>query len=142
MDSGGVQALHATTVAWQGRAVVAFGPSGSGKTELALSLMAHGADLVADDGTLLRREAATLVAEAAPAIAGLIEARGIGILRAQNAAAAQVVLAIDMGQIEPERLPPERSVSWLGVSVPLIFRVVAPHFAPAVLQMLKAGRRS
>ena len=141
MVSVGVRSLHATTVAWGGRGVVAFGPSGSGKTELALTLMAYGADLVTDDGTLIRRQGDHLFAEAPSSIRGLIEARGVGILRAHPVPGARVALAIDMGQVESERLPPERSVSWLGISVPLIFRVVAPHFAPAVLQMLKTGRR-
>ena len=40
--------LHASCVAVAGRAVLITGPSGSGKSSLALTLLAHGAALVAD----------------------------------------------------------------------------------------------
>ncbi|SLN45365.1 HPr kinase/phosphorylase [Roseisalinus antarcticus] len=132
--------LHATTVAWKGRAVVLTGKSGSGKSETALMLMAWGARLVADDSTVLSRAGAGLTAACPPSIRGLIEARRVGILNAEPVAGAAVVLAVDMERVEYSRLPPRRSVSWLGVDIPLIFRVDAPHFAAAILQYLKAGR--
>ena len=75
--------LHASCVAISGRGVLIIGPSGSGKSALALQLMAFGASLVADDQTELTVQGGTLIARCPPTMSGLIEARGLGILRAQ-----------------------------------------------------------
>ncbi|EAR49819.1 Hpr serine kinase/phosphatase domain protein [Oceanicola granulosus HTCC2516] len=132
--------LHATTVALGGRAVVLTGAPGSGKSSTALELMAYGARLVADDGTVLTRRGRRLVAAAAAPVRGLIEARGIGLLNAVPVAGAEVVLAVDMDQSERERLPQRRTIAWLDVAIPLIFPPECRHLAPALLQYLKAGR--
>lgn len=76
--------LHATTVAIEGRGLVILGPSGAGKSTLALELMATGAVLVADDRTDLARQGDALIASVPQALAGRIEARGIGILGARE----------------------------------------------------------
>jgi len=73
---------------------------------------------------------------------GLIEARGIGLLRATTASQAVVALAVDLGRMETERLPPRRLVSFLDLDIPLILGSNAPHFAAAVWQYLKAGRHA
>lgn len=133
--------LHATAVAL-GRAagVLILGPSGTGKSSLALRLMAFGADLVSDDGVLLTVEKGALIARAPAPIAGLIEARGAGILRAAALAQAQIVLAVDMGRDETERLPPSREIAVLGVTLPLVLRLQHGHLEAVILQWLKAGR--
>jgi len=128
-----------TCVAWDGRAVVIVGASGRGKSALALSLMAFGCTLIADDRVCLTAQDGQLTARPPSTIAGLIEARGIGILRATGLAQAKVVLWVDLDRIETERLPPHRFFTHLGCDVPLIYKVDAPHFAPAILQILKAG---
>lgn len=43
------EALHASVLAWDGRAVAIAGPSGSGKSTVALALLDHGWSLVSDD---------------------------------------------------------------------------------------------
>ncbi len=68
--------LHATAVAWRGRAVLILGRSGSGKSALALQLMALGCTLVADDGVELAVQEGALVARPPEKIRGMIEARG------------------------------------------------------------------
>ena len=73
--------LHATAVAIDGRAVLLRGPSGSGKSDLALRLIDAGARLVADDQSELSRRGDVLMVRAPATIAGLIEVRGLGILR-------------------------------------------------------------
>lgn len=133
------QPLHATCVAWEGRAVVIAGASGTGKSALALTLMAFGCSLIADDRVQLTVQDQKVIAQAPTTIAGLIEARGIGILRATMLAHAQVALWVDLDRIETERLPQSRHVTHLGCDLPLIYRVDAPHFAPAILQILKSG---
>lgn len=132
--------LHATTVSHQGRGVVILGRSGSGKSGLALSLMAFGAVLVADDRTILDRRDGALIARCPEPLLGRIEARGIGILRAVPGPAAPVALAIRLDRTETARLPERRSVTWLGVTVPLFHKVESPYFHAAILQYLAAGR--
>ncbi len=102
--------------------------------------MAFGAELVSDDQTCLRLDAGRLVASAPPAIAGLIEARGVGLLRALPCAEAQVALVVDLDREETERLPPRRSVTLLGVALPLLYVSVAGHFNAAIVQYMKEGR--
>lgn len=131
---------HASTVALGSRAVMIRGASGSGKSALALELMALGCRLVADDRTILIRREDHLVAECPARIAGLIEARGVGLLAVVPAGPSRVSICVDLDEIETDRLPPHRSISYLGVSLPLIHKVERAYFAPAILQYLKAGR--
>ena len=133
--------VHASCVALGGRAVLILGPSGSGKSALALSLMAFGARLVSDDRVALRRDGPRLIATAPEAIRGLIEARGVGLLRAEAEAEAVVALAVDLARIETARLPQRREIDLLGHPVVLLPKVEALHFPAAILQYLKAGRR-
>ncbi|WP_417250517.1 HPr kinase/phosphorylase [Celeribacter sp.] len=135
--------LHATCVALDAKSgLLILGPSGSGKSALALALMACGAHLVADDRTRIHRAAGADVVEARcpEAIAGRIEARGVGILAADPLASCVLRGVVDLSQIEEERLPPLRETRLLGVSIPLFHKVDAPHFAPALLQWLKGTR--
>ena len=133
--------LHATAVALTPEAgALILGPSGSGKSSLALRLVAFGAQLVADDRVILSVEDGALIARCPPPIVGLIEARGAGILRAAPIAQARIVLAIDMGRDETERLPQSREIAFLGVTLPLVLRLQHGHLEAVILQWLKAGR--
>lgn len=132
--------LHASCVAVGDDAVLIFGASGAGKSSLALRLMALGATLVADDRVLLTVNDSQLVARSPASIKNLIEARGIGILNAVALDHAFVRLAIDLDQVEVERIPPRREVTLLHCHIPLLHRVDAIHLAPAILQWLHAGR--
>ena len=105
--------VHATCVAlrqgktWRG--VLLRGPSGAGKSDLALRLIETGWRLVADDQTELGREGKRLIATAPARIAGMIEARGLGIVkvgRDQLVRRAAVALLVDLAQAQRiERLP-------------------------------------
>lgn len=141
-DTAAGLTLHATTVVLAGRACLITGAAGSGKSSLALELMALGAALLADDRTLLSRRGPIVVATAPDAIAGLIEARGIGILRATPAPPAPVALAVDLDRVETDRLPPARSIELLGVPVPLCHKVESRHFPAALRQYMLFGRQS
>lgn len=137
---GGLLVMHATAVAWAGRAVLIRGASGSGKSALGLELMALGAALVADDRTELRPDRGGLLASCPPAIRGLIEARGVGILRAEAVEEARVALIADLDREEAERLPPWREEVLLGRPLPVLHKPLKGRFAVAILQYLKAGR--
>lgn len=131
--------LHASCVAWLGRGVLIIGPSGSGKSALALSLMAYGATLIADDRTMLTRRGADILATCPPTIAGLIEARGVGILSLPAQETARIALVVDMSQTETMRLPEKHSHSVLDIRLACLHKVDAPYFPAAVLAYLRGA---
>jgi HPr kinase/phosphorylase len=133
--------LHATCVAVEGRGVLITGPSGTGKSSLALALMAHGARLVADDRVTLSLREGALWATCPPAIRGMIEARGIGLLAAEAVEGVEVTVVVDLGQTEGMRLPPLRNVTYLGRTVALVLGQAGPHFPAALLHYVRAGRK-
>lgn len=132
--------IHATCVAVDGRGILIRGPSGCGKSAMALQLIAFGAELVSDDRTILTRVDKGLVAKAPETIAGLVEARGIGILNAAVLPEANICVVVDLSKLETERLPVERKVTILGIELPLLHGVEGLHFAPGVLQFVRGGR--
>lgn len=132
--------LHATAVAVEGKAVLIIGPSGSGKSALALDLIALGAELVSDDRTCVMREEDTLIARPPPSIAGLIEARGIGILRLPVREQAQIAFVVDLAYNEKSRLPPQRGMTLLDITVPCLHKVDAHYFPAAIHAYLKGSR--
>ena len=125
--------IHASCVARNGRALLITGPSRSGKSSLALRLLCLGCALVADDRTRLSTGVgAVLVASRPDTLPPLIEARGLGLLSAPMAPPTAVVGLLDLATIETERLPPMRSLSVLGIDVPLLHNAESPHFAAAL----------
>ena len=132
--------LHATCVAVDGRGLLILGPSGSGKSALGLRLLALGARLVADDRTGVSVEGDRLIARCPAQIAGWIEARGVGILRAPTVEAAEVVLVADLGQAEDSRLPSARRITILGCAVDLVLSGSNDHFPDALMLYLRHGR--
>lgn len=125
--------IHATCVALPEGGVLLRGESGAGKSDLALRLIDGGARLVADDRTDLVRVGDRLIARAPATIAGLIEARGVGILRLppeRLAAEVAVVLIVDLVDAAGvERLPEATREALLGVSLPRV--AIAPFEASA-----------
>ncbi len=132
--------LHASCVALGACGVLILGASGAGKSALALELMARGAMLVSDDRTRLELRDGIPVATAPEAIRGMIEARGVGLLRAQTVPCAAITLAGDMDRVETERLPPRREVTLLGRPITLLHKAEHAHFPAAIVQYLKGGR--
>ncbi len=132
--------IHASCVASGYGSVLIRGSSGSGKSALALSLIALGGRLVADDRTLLEADDGWLWASAPETIRGLIEAHGIGLLSFVPQLRARVTLVVDLDQSETERMPPGHQTEILGLRIPLLLKVEGPQFASAILQCLR-GRR-
>lgn len=132
--------IHASAVAVEGRGLLILGPSGAGKSSLALALMAQGALLVADDRVLLDARDGRLIVACPLPLAGRIEARGVGILSAAATGPVPVAQVVDLGRAETMRLPPRRSITLLGIALPLVLGPMGPHLAPALRQLLLGGR--
>jgi HPr kinase/phosphorylase len=108
--------LHASAVCRQGAGVLLLGPSGAGKSDLALRLIQAGFVLVADDRVCVDG----LVASPPEALAGLLEVRGLGLMRLPFTTASLVLaVALAAGPLPAEmRLPaPE---NFPDLDIPLI----------------------
>ncbi len=136
------QTLHATCVAVGDRGLLILGPSGSGKSTLALRLISLGAALVADDRTELTAETGRLVARCPAPLRSLIEARGIGLLRAPTVETATIALVADLGSVETDRLPPWRKFTILGCEADLVLHATNDHFPDALMLYLRHGRQA
>ncbi|OFW99736.1 MAG: hypothetical protein A3E78_07050 [Alphaproteobacteria bacterium RIFCSPHIGHO2_12_FULL_63_12] len=151
------ETLHATAVAIAVDAdgplagVLILGGSGSGKSALALSLIEtcphQRTALVADDVVLVEAIGGRLLARAPPAIAGLIEVRGFGPVKARTIASVPLALAVDL-EAPTERVPAlERFVAaatgesiaiypfvWAGVEA------TAPHRLRRMMATILGGQ--
>jgi serine kinase of HPr protein (carbohydrate metabolism regulator) len=139
----GVVMVHATAIAVGGRAALIRGPSGSGKSDLALRCLAlpatgaltagaHAAGalaasaepvlLVADDVVMLApaSDGESILASCPPAIVGLLEVRGIGIVPVRHVTGARLAAVFDIvaADVAIERLPEPEVVHWFGIAVP------------------------
>ncbi len=116
-----MEQVHASCVAVNGLGVLIRGEPGSGKSDLAARLIDGGGQLVADDRVDLASREGALIACAPAAIAGLLEMRGVGILRMAHLAEAAVGLVVDMvGRDAIERVPEPAFCDYMGVAVPLL----------------------
>jgi serine kinase of HPr protein (carbohydrate metabolism regulator) len=112
--------LHASAVGLDGKGVLLLGRSGRGKSDPALRLIDAGAVLIADDQVRLWRAGDRLIADAPPALAGLIEVRGLGIMRLPHERAG-LDLVVDLNRDDEEtRLPDPMTASWHGLELPRI----------------------
>ena len=127
MAPAGLPTIHASAVLVGARAVLLRGPAGCGKSRVALSLIEAAqagrlafARLVADDRVLVEARHGRLLVRPPPALAGLIEVRGLGIRRLPYEPLAVVGLVVDLGASAAERLPAEsaRTASVASVTLP------------------------
>jgi len=136
---------HASAVLVGARAVLIRGPSGAAKSRLALQLIQAAdagslrfARLVGDDRVHLWAANGRLLVSPAPALAGLIEVRGLGIRRLPHEPIAVVGLVVDLAAADAERLP-ERGTQHTviaGVSLPRLAVAAGFEALPAVLAVL------
>ena len=134
--------VHASAVRLAGKGVLLLGASASGKSDLALRLLEAGAVLIADDQVYLSRDGGRLLARPPARLAGLIELRGIGIMRVPFEPGT-LDLAVDLlppGSIA-EPLPEPTSASWLGVDLPRIGVEAGAASAVARIRLALHGER-
>jgi serine kinase of HPr protein (carbohydrate metabolism regulator) len=103
--------IHACALVIGETGVLIRGASGAGKSSLVLALLeaasAKGlfARLVADDRVALRATGDRLIAAPHPALAGLVEQRGTGLLPLSHEKSARISCVIDLLDGGGDRLP-------------------------------------
>jgi serine kinase of HPr protein (carbohydrate metabolism regulator) len=118
---------------WKGALIE--GPSGCGKSDLALRCLDLGFRLVADDRVELWASEGRLYGAAPPALAGLLEVRGEGVVRVAALPLAEVVLVAQAGQ--PERAPDPDTTEIAGIALPrLMFSLTEPSAAAKLSRAL------
>jgi len=116
--------LHAGCVArlirgdWKG--VLLTGPSGAGKSDLALRLLERGWTLVADDRAHVWAVDGAAYARAPSMLAGLLEAREVGIVGLPRRLLVRLalVVACEPAEAALERLPEPGVETLAGVELP------------------------
>jgi HPr kinase/phosphorylase len=129
-------------VAVDGKGVLIIGPSGAGKSSLALQMISLGAVLVADDQTEVFLQDDRPHLRCPAKLAGLIEARHVGLLRAPTVKTAPLHLVVDLAQTETQRLPERHGTVILGQHVDLVFAAANAHFPIALMLQLRHGRHA
>ncbi len=128
--------IHASCVAVDGAGILLRGPSGSGKSDLALRMIDEGARLVADDQVVIAQTDGRIVASAPDRLAGLIEVRGLGVIRIDPLAQAPLILVADLMATDAiERMPEPDSTQLLGIDLPLFRLDPFPASASAKLRL-------
>ncbi len=131
-------AVHATALVVGEDGVLIRGAPGAGKSALARGVVssAQGAGrhaaLVCDDRVHLSAANERLLARALPAIAGLLEIRGLGIVRVPHQDAAVIRLVVDVVPGEA-RLPDDGALRILIGSIELPRIAVNGPLAPGVV---------
>ncbi len=113
--------IHASAVRFLEKGVLLLGRSASGKSDLALRLIDAGGRLIADDQVGLRSTGDRLTAEAPARLAGLIELRGMGIMRVPHSPGLiDLAVDLDASDRDEDRLPEARTLSFCGIALPTI----------------------
>jgi len=141
-----IPTIHASAVLVGARAVVVRGPSGAGKSRLVLAVIEAAAAgrlafarLVADDRVHVEAVHGRVIARPPAALAGLLEVRGLGIVRLPFEAAAAVALVVDLGVTGAPRLPDaaHARTDVAGVTLPRL--AVPPGCDPLPLVLAAAA---
>ena len=135
-----MERLHCTCVQVDGTGVLLCGRPAGGKSDLALRLIDGGGVLVADDYTEVEARDGRLFGHAPETIRGLLEVRGIGVVKLDFADEAAIGLIIELvpGGENIERLPDPAARDVQGVALPL-FRL-SPFEASAISKVRLAVR--
>jgi serine kinase of HPr protein (carbohydrate metabolism regulator) len=132
--------LHAGLIArrrhgfWRGALIQ--GPSGCGKSDLALRALSLGFSLVADDRTLVFVSDGRLFGRAPAPLAGLMEIRGLGVVRESAITFAQIDLSVHCRKSpdEVERLPETVKECFLGIETSRLDLWPFENSAPAKIR--------
>jgi len=91
--------IYGSCAARDEHGVLLLGPSGAGKSDLLLRLIDRGFALIADDRVCIEDG----IARAPDPLAGMIEVRGLGIIRLPFVRQTRLALVVQLGK--PPRMP-------------------------------------
>ncbi len=113
------ETIHATAVQINGSGILLRGSSGSGKSDLALRLLDQGAVLIADDQVQCQKRDGAVFLSAPASLAGLIEIRGLGLMRFPFVSDVVLRLVVDLvPQEQVPRMPEAAFAQICDVSTP------------------------
>lgn len=113
--------LHqATCVAIEGRGLLIEGTPGCGKSSLALALIDRGARLVGDDGVSLEAQGGRLLVSPAPATAGLLEVRNVGLVEFPAIGPVPACLLLRLDEAAPRYVEEAEQAELAGVILPML----------------------
>lgn len=125
--------LHASCVEIGDQGVLILGASGSGKSSLAWRLIdEQGAKLVGDDQLYVWAEDHHLYVR--PALPGLIEMHGIGVIECVHTAQARLSLVINLDQA-PQRVAESQHHLLCGLKIPCLGLSAHDTLAPLRVAM-------
>ena len=134
--------IHASAVLIGPKAALIRGPAGSGKSQLAWQLLQGPlpfARLVADDRAHIDMTGGQVLVRPAPALAGLVEIRGLGIRRLPFEPVAAVGLVVDLAAADSGRLPAREAgqTTFEGVALPRLAVAAGQAALPLLLAFLR-----
>ena len=141
--------VHASCVAIGGRGVLLLGSPGAGKSDLVLRLIdapgrATGQDmmeaiLVSDDQTEIRKEGSRLLASPPAALVGLLEVRGLGVVKCRHVSSCELVLAVRLMPADDiDRMPDPRFGAYAVADGSLPLALIDPS-SPAAPARIRAA---
>ncbi len=124
--------IHASCVNFKGKGILLLGDSGFGKSEMCLRLIYdYGAVLVADDRVDITIKQQSVYASVPQVLAGLLEVRGIGIIKLKYRRKSKVDMVVKLTNQKIERLPEKEFYDFDGIKMPQISINPQEHSAPA-----------
>jgi HPr kinase/phosphorylase len=124
--------VHASCVSFGGRGILIRGASGAGKSRLAHIMILRGplygfeVMLVADDRVAVTVEGGILTGRPPEVLAGLLEVRGLGLIRLPYLPQSRLDLVLDLlpeGEIPRLPTPEDCEISLDGVTLPRVFAI-------------------
>ena len=131
--------LHASAVAHNGHGLLITGRTETGKSALSIEMIALGAVLVSDDRTRVLDGADGPVLSPPETLAGLIELRGIGLIRLPFLDRQPLRLIADLDHEAEKRLPEPAYQDLAGHRIRRIYGRGRPGLAAALMAVLAAG---
>lgn len=113
--------IHGSAFAYLGVGCLILGEPGSGKSRLLAEALMLGAELIGDDQLLLTAEGQGLIASPAPTIAGVMEVRGLGLIRRSYVPSHHLHIAVKFitAADHTPSAPAASELAIAGVSLPV-----------------------
>ena len=129
--------IHASCVYIKNKGILFLGDSGSGKSDISLRLIAdYKATLIGDDRIDIIVKGNNIIASAPKNLSGLLEVRGIGIIKVKTKKKNKIDIAVFLTQDKIERMPEPLYYELLDKKIPLIN--INPFEASATAKILAA----